>query len=97
MYAQRYLVRAADGDFRLARDLNQVDMAQLLPSLPWSLPLPDDMLPNDALDRSQPWRAALRHWLTPIHEAGQRSQSLQALLQGKASLSAEIPEDTSWR
>ena len=97
LYAQRYLVRSADGDFRLARDLNQVDMAQLLPSLPWSLPLADDVLPNDALDRSQPWRAALRHWLTPIHEAGQRSQSLQALLQGKVSLSAEIPEDTSWR
>jgi len=92
LLTQRYMVRTADGDFRLARDLSQVDIAQLLPSLPWSLPAPDALNPDETLDRSQPWRVALRDWLAPLHVASQRPQSLSALLQGETLPRSEIME-----
>lgn len=97
LFAQRFIIRSSAGDFRLARDLSQIDLAQLLPSLPWALPSLDALLPDDTLDRSQPWRVALRDWLTPIHAATQHSVSLQALLRGETVAAIESSEVPSWR
>lgn len=81
---QRFMVRTADGDFRLARDLSQVDVAELLPTLPWSLPGSAELSADSARDAAQPWLPALRTWLLPVQEACQRPQVLQQLLKGEA-------------
>ena len=83
LLTQHFMVRTADGDFRLARDLSQVDIAELLPTLPWSLPVSAELAADSAHDAAQPWLPALRHWLQPVQHACQRPQALHQLLNGE--------------
>ena len=82
LLTQRFMVRTADGDFRLARDLAQVDVAELLPMLPWALPVAAELGADNSHDAAQPWLPALRVWLQPVQAACQRPQALHALLNG---------------
>lgn len=83
LLTQRFMVRTADGDFRLARDLGEVDVAELLPMLPWSLPVATELCADNPHDAAQPWLPALRAWLQPVQEACQRPQALYQLLKGE--------------
>lgn len=83
LLTQRFMVRTADGDFRLARDLGEVDVAELLPMLPWSLPVAAELGADNSQDAAQPWLPALRIWLLPVQVACQRPQALHQLLKGE--------------
>ncbi|MES2908334.1 MAG: YihY family inner membrane protein [Pseudomonadota bacterium] len=83
LLTQHFMVRTADGDFRLARDLGQVDVAELLPMLPWSLPVAAELGVDGPHDAAQPWLPALRAWLQPVQQACQRPQALHQLLNGE--------------
>lgn len=83
LLTQRFMVRTAEGDFRLARDLGEVDIAELFPTLPWSLPTRSELGADSQDAAAPPWLPALRAWLQPVQHASQRPQPLQALLKGE--------------
>ncbi len=83
-----YMVRSVDGDFRLARDLNQMTLADLCREAPWSLPHAEDI--NDFYDF--PWVPQVEDFLQPyqqlmsLPEAPNLAQLLNASQSGAASV-----------
>lgn len=63
------IVRSIDGDFRLARDLDALDLTIFYQHLPWPLPA------REALTSDAAWLPALRDWLQPLHDYLDRADS----------------------
>lgn len=83
---ERLIVRSSDGEFRLARDLSQVDLAQWLPALPWPVPMARNGVAGlDARFAQTLWHGPLQNWLAPVQVACQRPQPLADVLRGKGS------------
>lgn len=59
-----YMVRSVDGDFRLARDLNHMTLADLCREAPWSLPHTEDI--HDFYDF--PWVPQVEDFLQPYQQ-----------------------------
>lgn len=76
--AHRYLVRTAEGEFSLGRDLGRLDLSRLCQQLPFPLPRADQLPAQEDL----PWLPTLRAWLQPVHAhlAEREGPSLEALV-----------------
>ena len=66
---EQFIIRTIDGDFRLGRDLDALDIGALCRRLPWPLPQPEALTGNDR------WLPALRDWLRPVHDELSRADA----------------------
>lgn len=66
LQTRRLIVRSAEGDFTLGRDLQGIHLGWLCRELPFPLPRADEL----ALNGPEPvWLPGLRDWLAPAHAA----------------------------
>jgi membrane protein len=83
-----FMIRSVDGDFRLARDLNHMTLADLCREAPWPLPHASDI--NDFYDF--PWLPEFAEFLLPYQQlmSSPEAPNLAQLLNASTQESANV-------